>query len=137
MRSHRAAFSLVELLVSIAIISWASATTARIRQRRGSPIAEGSTGPPAGTVGAVVAVVAPGGTLEVGRDDVGTLTPCTRAPQCPIGDERRTAGREHSDSQRRSPDVVYFGGTHGCLLDCVAWMALLPQKEDLDWSSFW
>src|SRR5580700_5034885 len=72
------------MLVSIAIISWASATTARIRQRRGSPIAEGSTGPTVGTVGAVVAVVAPGETLEVGRDDVDTLTlPCARAPQCP------------------------------------------------------
>src|ERR1700733_8386023 len=72
------------MLVSIAIISWASATTARIRQRRGSPIAGGSTGPTVGTLAAVAAVVAPGGTLEVGRDDVDTLTPpCTRALQCP------------------------------------------------------
>src|SRR5258708_21361120 len=68
------------MLVSIAIISWASATTARIPQRRGSPIAEGPAGPPAGTADAVGA---PGGALEVGRDDVGTLTPSTRAPPDP------------------------------------------------------
>src|SRR5258708_7039378 len=71
------------MLVSIAIISWASATTARIPQRRGSPLAEGSTRPPARTVRAGGAVGAPRGALAGGRDDVDTLTPCTRAPQCP------------------------------------------------------
>src|ERR1700722_3285407 len=86
------------MLVSIAIISWASTTTARTRQRRGSPIAEGSTGPPVGTAGAVVA-------LEVGRDDVGMLTPRSGAPRRPIGYERRTAGREHGagyETKRRT-----------------------------------